>query len=137
MYIRSRKCARKYSERFDHAPEIPIEQIDPRFILQNPSRASLSGSVVPGTKWSGGSSVQSEAWGIQDPEVLYWNPIIGGLESQAELIRVASVCTYILPDVRGPSTPFGAKKMNSMIWKSLTVYVSSGGLKFGDQEPGS
>ena len=101
MYIRSRKCAGKYSERFDHGPEIPIEQIDPRFIIQNPSRASLSSSVVPGTKWSGGGSVQSEAWGIQDPEISGSNTKMGVFENQTELAKATKVCEY----VRSP-TPF-------------------------------
>jgi hypothetical protein len=95
MYIRSRKCARKYSERFDHAPEIPIEQIDPRFIRQNPSRASLSDSHV-----------QSEAWEIQDPDVIYWNPVIEGLDSKAELAWASIEYTYALPDVRVHPIPF-------------------------------
>jgi len=75
MYIRSRKCAKKYSERYDHGPEILIRKIDPGFIQQNPSRASLSDSHV-----------QSEAWETQDPEVLYWNPVIEGPDSKAELV---------------------------------------------------
>ena len=56
MYIRSRKYAGKYSERYDHGPEILIGKINPGFIQQNPSIASLSDSVVPGTKWRGGLS---------------------------------------------------------------------------------
>ncbi len=61
MYIRSRKCARKYSERYDHGPEILIGKIDPGFIQQNPSRASLSDSHV-----------QSEAWETEDLQVTPW-----------------------------------------------------------------
>jgi len=59
MYIRSRKYARKYSERYNHGPEILIGKIDPVFIQQNPSRASLSDSHV-----------QSEAWETHDPGIL-------------------------------------------------------------------
>jgi len=49
------------------------------------------------------------------------------LESQAELVRATSYCKYVISDVRGHHVSFWARKMNSKIWKSLTVYVSSGG----------
>jgi hypothetical protein len=45
----------------------------------------------------------------KDPEVLCWNPVIGVLESQSELIRAAGECEYILSDIRGHRFPFGSK----------------------------
>lgn len=77
MYIRSRKCAGKYSGRYDHGPEIMIGKNDPGFILQNPSRASLPDSVVPGTKWKGTCPEPfdalriNSAWENQDTDVPY------------------------------------------------------------------
>ena len=73
----------------------------------------------------------------KDPEISGSNPEKGGLENQAELVKAPIECTCVLPDARVLSILFWAKKMNSKIWKSLTVYVSSGGPKFRDQEPGS
>jgi len=66
----------------------------------------------------------NSAWETQDLDVLYWNPVIEGPDSKAELVWATIECTYVLPDVRVPSIPFWSKKMNSKIWKSLTVYVS-------------
>ena len=37
----------------------------------------------------------------KDPEVLCWNPVIGVLESQSELIRAAGECEYVLSDIMG------------------------------------
>jgi len=116
MYIRSRKCARKYSERYDRGPEIPIGKIDPGFVQQNPSRASLSDSPV-----------QSESWLTQNPDVLYWNPAIEGPDSKAELVWATIECIYVLPDVSVHPIPFCSRKTNFKIRESLTVYVSSGG----------
>jgi hypothetical protein len=42
----------------------------------------------------------NSAWKTQDPEVLYWNPVIEGLDSKAELVWATIECTYVLPDVR-------------------------------------
>ncbi len=73
----------------------------------------------------------------KDPEISGSNSVIGGLESQAELIGATSYCEFIHPNVRAHPIPFWSRKMNSKIWESLTVYVSSGGPKFRAQEPGS
>jgi hypothetical protein len=126
MHIRSRKYARKYHERYDHGPEIPIGKIDPCFILQNPSRASLSDSHV-----------QSETWETQDPDVLYWNPVIEGPDRKAKLVWATIECTYALPDVRVHPIPFWSRKTNFKISESLKVYVSSGGLNLSASETGS
>ncbi len=64
----------------------------------------------------------------KDPEISGSNPENEVLENQAELVSATSYCEFIHPNVRVHPIPFGSKKMNSMIWKSLTVYVSSGGL---------
>ena len=114
MYIRSRKCARKYSERYDHGPEILIGKIDPGFIIQNLSRASLSDSVVPGTKWRGACPEPFDAlkitstWETQDPDVLCRNPVIEGADTKSELVWATIECTYVLPDVKVHPIPFGA-----------------------------
>jgi hypothetical protein len=105
--------------------KILIGKIDPGFIIQNLSRASLSDSHV-----------QSEAWETQYPDVLYWNPAIEGPDSKAELVWATIEYTYVLPDVRVPSIPFGSKKKNSKIRKSLTVYVSCGRLNLSVLETG-
>jgi len=73
----------------------------------------------------------------KDLDVLYWNPVIEGPDSKSELVWATIECTYVLPDVRVPSIPFWPRNMNSMIWKSLTVFVSSGGPQFIAQELGS
>jgi hypothetical protein len=36
----------------------------------------------------------------QDPDVLYWNPVIEGPESKAELVWATSEFEYVIPDVR-------------------------------------
>ena len=51
-----------------------------------------------------GGPVQSEAWETQYPDVLCWNPVIGVLESQADLVWAAT--EYVLPDVRVHPIPF-------------------------------
>jgi len=45
----------------------------------------------------------------QDPDVLYWNPIIEGPDSKAELVWATIECAYVLPDVRVYPIPFGGK----------------------------
>ncbi len=80
---------KKYSDRYDQGPEILIGKMDPSFIIKNLSRASLSDSHV-----------QSEAWKTQDPDVLYWNPVIEGPDSKAELVKATSYCEFIHPNVR-------------------------------------
>ncbi len=89
MYIRSRKCARKYSERYDHGHETLIGKIDPGFILQNPSRASISDSHI-----------QSEAWKTKDPEIISPNTVIRELEYRCRTDWTTSYCEFIHPNVR-------------------------------------
>ena len=123
---------RKYSERYNHGHEFLIGKIDPCFILQLPQ------SIV--IRFAGPEHFDSlrmnYEWETQDPEVISWNPVIRALDNKVELIWSTSFCGYVLSGVRGHPVPFGSKKMNSKIWKSLTVYVSCGRLNLSTSEAG-
>jgi len=73
----------------------------------------------------------------KDPEFSGLYPLIEGPDSKAELVWATIKCAYVPPDVRVHPIPFGSWKSNFKISESLTVYVSSGGLKLRAQELGS
>ena len=44
----------------------------------------------------------------QDPDVLYWNPVIEGPDSKAELVWATRECEHVFSDVEAHPIPFGA-----------------------------
>ncbi len=89
MCIRFRKCARKYSERFDHGNKFLIGKIDPCFILQPPPEHRYQIRQSRALRFSQNGTPRGK---LRVLEVLCGIPFIGVLESKTDFVWATSEC---------------------------------------------